>query len=200
MIIIFEGPDGSGKTTQAKAFAARLVASGRKVHLTSQPSSGTEIGKIIRRSLSGEAKLDKRAQALLFAADRIEQLRREIGPALSRGEIVVSDRWVHSSFVYQVLDGLRSSWVFRVNEEIPAADLAVYLRCDDAKLLAQRTRGRGTTEIYENEEFLQQCVARYDAVMSSLLPRHKRCIQLRADQNPDVITEKVFQYFSANWG
>jgi thymidylate kinase len=99
-----------------------------------------------------------------------------------------------------VLDGLRSSWVFRVNEEIPAADLAVYLRCDDAKLLAQRTRGRGTTEIYENEEFLQQCVARYDAVMSSLLPRHKRCIQLRADQNPDVITEKVFQYFSANWG
>ena len=92
-----EGGEGSGKTTQAKLLAQALGA-----RLTREPG-GTELGARIRAlvldpNVSG---LDRRTEALLMAADRSQHVAEVIGPALSRGEWVVSDRFSGSTFAYQ---------------------------------------------------------------------------------------------------
>lgn len=104
--IVFEGIDGSGKTTQAKAIAEWLPASGllpegKKVVLTREPG-GTEIGQSIREMvLHGKAYLDPLAELLLFAADRAQHVATVIKPALDRGDWVVCDRFTGSTMAYQ---------------------------------------------------------------------------------------------------
>ena len=101
--IMVEGPDGSGKTTLARGLAERM-SQDRSVHLTAEPSGGP-IGKLLRRYLSREESPvmpDWNTLALLFAADRLDHLRREVYPALAEGKIVICDRYVLSNIVYQV--------------------------------------------------------------------------------------------------
>ena len=96
--IAFEGGEGSGKSTQAAAVAARLGAV-----LTHEPG-GTEVGARIRAIVLDPAvgsTLDMRAEALLMAADRAQHVREVIRPALDEGRDVVTDRYAHSSLAYQ---------------------------------------------------------------------------------------------------
>ena len=104
--IVLEGGDGCGKSTQAGILVARLRELGREVVATREPGA-TEAGAAIRALVLGGGDLDPRAEALLIAADRAEHVARVIRPALERGAVVVSDRYVPSSLVYQgVVRGL----------------------------------------------------------------------------------------------
>jgi dTMP kinase len=102
--ITFEGCEGSGKTTQAKMLGDYLVSKGREVVLTREPG-GTPVGKVIREILLSPASGDIApiTEALLFAADRAQQVRDVIKPALQKGCIVIGDRYVDSSLAYQGL-------------------------------------------------------------------------------------------------
>lgn len=102
VFIAFEGGDGAGKSTQARRLADRLRADGRDVVLTYEPGD-TPIGAGIRRLVLDVASdgLDDRAEALLYAADRAEHVTAVIRPALERGAVVVTDRYVDSSVAYQ---------------------------------------------------------------------------------------------------
>src|SRR5579883_392989 len=114
-LIVLEGVDGAGKTTQAKALGDFLTARGEVVHLTAEPSRGL-VGQLLRRSLTGqEPGLNGDIMALLFAADRLDHLAREILPELMAGHHVITDRYYHSSFAYQ---GQESdlSWVQQLNQ------------------------------------------------------------------------------------
>lgn len=120
--IALEGIDGSGTTTQAAALTAWLTARGHRVHRTREPSSG-EIGRLVRSRLAAAGDpLEPRALALLFAADRLDHVHREISPALARGEVVLSDRYLLSSLAYQSLDA-PLPWVVQINAQAPRADL-----------------------------------------------------------------------------
>ena len=97
-LIVFEGGEGSGKSTQAALLAARLGAV-----LTHEPG-GTEIGARIRSVVLDPAvgtALDVRAEALLMAADRAQHVSEVIRPSLARGDDVVSDRFTGSTLAYQ---------------------------------------------------------------------------------------------------
>ena len=102
LFITFEGMDGSGKTTQIERLATRLRALGRTVIETAEPG-GPPIAMKIRRILldSANQELSFTTEVLLYFASRAQNVDQWIQPALSRGEIVVSDRFTDSSLVYQ---------------------------------------------------------------------------------------------------
>ncbi|MCL1899846.1 MAG: dTMP kinase [Promicromonosporaceae bacterium] len=100
--ISFEGGDGSGKTTQAELFAAwlRATLSEREVLLTREPG-GTALGQRLRQEVLHGEDVDPRTEALLYATDRAHHVASVVRPALARGAIVISDRYLDSSVAYQ---------------------------------------------------------------------------------------------------
>jgi dTMP kinase len=102
LFLTFEGPDGSGKSTQARLLAERLRAEGREVLETVEPG-GTPIGREIRRILLDPANQELRptTELLLMFAARAQNVEQWILPALKEGKIVVCDRFTDSSIAYQ---------------------------------------------------------------------------------------------------
>lgn len=100
--ITLEGIDGCGKSTQAKLIHQRFEAMGYQVLLTREPG-GTELAEEIRRVIltPGKEELDPIAEILLYAASRVQHVNVLIRPALESGQIVISERFVHSSLAYQ---------------------------------------------------------------------------------------------------
>lgn len=115
--IAFEGPDGAGKTTQVALLNDWYASQGLPVTVTRQPG-GTKIGRDIRAVLlsTENQELDPVAEAFLFAADRAQHAKEVIKPALARGEIVLTDRYVDSSIAYQGFGrGLGAQFVRDIN-------------------------------------------------------------------------------------
>lgn len=105
LFITFEGVDGAGKTTQVNQLAQYWREAGYEVIVTREPG-GTALGKHIRSLLlygvdDDNSAINARTEALLFAADRAQHVAQVIKPALQRGAIVISDRYIDSSVAYQ---------------------------------------------------------------------------------------------------
>ena len=102
MFITFEGVEGSGKSTQARLLAEFLTQSGHKVTLTREPGWG-HLGELIRKLILDERnlKLDPFSELCLFCADRAQHVRDFIKPKIQAGDIVICDRYVDSTLVYQ---------------------------------------------------------------------------------------------------
>ncbi|HEY5247062.1 MAG TPA: dTMP kinase [Dermatophilaceae bacterium] len=100
VFIALEGGDGAGKSTQARLLCAWLEELGHTVVVTREPG-GTAFGRTIRELVLHGDHVAPRAEALLFAADRAHHVETKILPALGRGEVVVTDRYMDSSIAYQ---------------------------------------------------------------------------------------------------
>jgi dTMP kinase len=157
LFVVFEGGEGSGKSTQAELLAAALVGEGRDVVLTREPGA-TEIGQRIRGLLldhhpSGIA-ITPRAEALLYAADRAHHVASVVRPALAKGAVVVSDRYIDSSLAYQgagrTLPAEDVSWLSAWATGGLRPDLVVLLDVDPSIGLA-RAEHRGGVDRLEGE-------------------------------------------------
>lgn len=116
--ITFEGIEGSGKTTQIKLLYKFLTEKGREVEYTREPG-GTEIGRKIREILLDPHYdiMDYKAEILLYAADRAQDMKENIIPALKEGKIILSDRFVDSNLAYQAYGrGLDYKTVYSINK------------------------------------------------------------------------------------
>lgn len=102
LFVCFEGGEGSGKSTQSRLLADALTADGHDVVLTFEPGD-TPVGKEIRRIVLDPATghLADRTEALLYAADKAEHVEKVVAPALARGAIVITDRYVDTALAYQ---------------------------------------------------------------------------------------------------
>ncbi len=103
MLITFEGPEGSGKTTQIKALAEHLCAQGRDVLTTREPG-GTPIGDQVRAVLLTNLEntdMHPRTEILLFLAARAQLVEQVIRPAAQAGKVVICDRYADSTLAYQ---------------------------------------------------------------------------------------------------
>jgi dTMP kinase len=102
VFVAFEGGDGTGKSTQARALAASLSERGYHTLLTFEPGD-TSVGKEMRRIVLDPAtgELSHRTEVLLYAADKSEHVDTVVLPALQRGEVVITDRYVDSTLAYQ---------------------------------------------------------------------------------------------------
>ena len=99
--VVFEGGDGSGKTTHLQRLGAELAAAGAPVLTTREPG-GTPIGRQLRELiLSEDSDISARTEALLYAADRAHHVHSTIRPAIVEGTTVISDRYIDSSVAYQ---------------------------------------------------------------------------------------------------
>lgn len=115
--ITFEGIDGTGKTTQANMLVQSLTQRGWPVVHTREPG-GTQLGQTLRQLLLEQSTMHiaPMSEMLLMAADRAQHVIEVIQPALKAGQIVVSERYVHSSIAYQSAAGIEKSVIRQVNE------------------------------------------------------------------------------------
>src|SRR5262249_23128077 len=155
LFIVFEGGEGAGKSTQVRLLAELLRANGHDVVVTREPGA-TEIGERIRTMLLDEEQesLTPRCEALLYAADRAHHVAALLRPALARGEVVISDRYVDSSLAYQgagrTLPVDEVSWLSSWATGGLKPDLVVLLDVEPHVGLA-RIGARGNTDRLENE-------------------------------------------------
>jgi dTMP kinase len=142
MFVTFEGVDGSGKSTQAALAGASLAKGGREVVATREPG-GTALGEHVRELLLDGPEMTPWAEASLFAAARAELAERVIRPALARGAIVISDRYLDSSLAYQgVARGLGIERVVELNAAVAdlLPDRTFVLLVDEATAAARLGR------------------------------------------------------------
>ena len=176
--IVFEGIDGSGKSTHAVLLKERLEKEGYKVFLTCEPSEG-EAGKLLRRCLTGKADLPEQALAGLFMTDRIDHILNPVSGILrhiEEGEIVLCDRYYFSSFAYNG-SYAPMEWVIEINRiarETLRADLTVFLDIEPERFLS-RIEDRGSTERYEKVEVLRKVRDNYFKAFG-LLPDENVCV------------------------
>jgi dTMP kinase len=160
VFIVIEGLDGSGKTTQANLLATELAKT-RKVWLTAEPSQG-KIGRFIRQyCLYEDKRLPTEAEALLFAADRIEHLRAEIKPALDEGKIVICDRYTYSSLAYQGSGGLSVDWIKTINARALQPDFAIFIDVSPEKVIERLQRKKSVMETLETQQKVREVYLRY---------------------------------------
>jgi dTMP kinase len=189
-LIVFEGIDGAGTTTQAARLVEWLTARGEATHATREPSTGP-IGIELRRILGGaHAPMDPAAVALLFAADRLDHLAREVEPALDRGEWVVSDRYVLSSLAYQSLE-LDRELVAVWNQRARPADLTLFLDVP-AEVAAERRRLRGgVEELFDALALQRRVVEGYHRELALLERAGGAVVTIDGTAPADEVTEQV---------
>lgn len=171
--ICLEGPDGSGKTTQAVRLRDNLIGQGYQVILTREPGSST-IGEAVRSLLldRGDVQLDPKSELMLLMADRIQHLKEVIVPALEAGVTVISDRYIDSSIAYQGYGrGLDVSVVKSIcnwGTEGLTPDLTVYTRVN-RKVAVQRIQTRGQIDKIESlgEDFFARVEQGFNEIIAT---------------------------------
>jgi dTMP kinase len=193
--ITFEGGEGSGKSTQAKILATRLRDNGHEVVLTREPGGSPGAEAIRALLVTGEAeRWTPLTETLLFLAARADHVAKVIAPALEKGAVVICDRFVDSTFVYQgiarglgttVLRGLLASV-----PNMPTPDLTFILDIDPREGLkrsAARANGENRFEKFDTR-FHDALRAAFRDIASA---EPQRCLMLDASRPPEAIGQDI---------
>jgi len=195
---VFEGGDGSGTSTQlallGQKFAARPAQS-PSFFPTAEPAEGP-IGRLIRSALKNNPVLQPDTLARLFAADRGEHLYAANGivERCKRGELVVCDRYVLSSLVYQGIE-CGEELPHSLNEDFPAPELLLFFDIDP-QIAQERLQNRPSLEIYEHLEFQMKVRKRYHALLDGYRQAGVRVEVIDAAQSVEKVTAEVWSHLS----
>lgn len=196
-LIVVEGVDGAGTTTQSRLLGERLAAEGGKVHVTAEPSRGP-VGALVRQILTrrvvgAEGPFDAAALALLFAADRLDHHAVEIAPKLAAGIDVVSDRYTLSSLAYQGLATGDRAWVEAVNARAPVADVTLFLRASPAVALRRRRAASLDREIFEVSSFQRRVAKSYDRAIGQLRAAGQQVVEIDGEASVEAVARAVWE-------
>lgn len=159
ILIVMEGPDGSGQSTQTELLARWFERRNKKVFVTKEPTNSL-IGGIIRVVLKKEWKVDMKTLQLLFTADRAHHLRTEILPLLNKGVNIISDRYVLSTLAFGWLEE-DLEWLKQLNSKFPQPDLTFILNVP-GKICAKRiAKSRFGFEFFEEAKKLEKIRENY---------------------------------------
>jgi dTMP kinase len=160
VFICIEGLDGSGKSTQTELLAKKLCKAGYNAISTAEPSKG-KLGHFIRKRLFEQKRLPTTAEALLFAADRIDHVQNTVIPALKEGKIVISDRYVYSSLAYQGSAGLSLAWIETINSHAQKPDLSIFIDVAPETVLERIKRKKSVMENLQTQQRVQEIYRKY---------------------------------------
>jgi dTMP kinase len=156
LLIVIEGIDGTGKSTQARHLAEWLVAQGREVVLSREPTDGPWGAQL--RASAATGRLSPEDELRYFLNDRRQHVAETISPALAAGKVVILDRYYFSTMAYQGARGFDPAEIRRLNEQFaPVPDLLLILDID-VNMALQRIGSRGdSANAFEQRENLQRC-------------------------------------------
>jgi dTMP kinase len=163
VLIVFEGIDGAGKTSQMQSLKAWMQRLGVDSRWDREPTDGPHGRRLRESAMTG--RLSPADELALFMADRRDHVRDVIEPALAGGQVVVLDRYYHSNAAYQGSRGLDWREILRSNESFaPRPDRVLWLDVDPAVSGERiRSRGEGTNQ-FERIDQLQRCREIYEAM------------------------------------
>ena len=193
---MIEGLDGAGTTTQVRRLVEHLGGSGKQAHGTREPSDGP-VGRLIREMLVGEhaiagEKLSQGTFGLLFAADRLDHMQREVEPKLRAGVIVISDRWYHSSLAYQGT-GADRDWIAMLNARARKPDLTIFLQVRPEVAAQRRAAARRKEELFEDLRMQQEVDAGYRATIEELRAQGERIEIVDGEQSEDQVFTAILK-------
>jgi dTMP kinase len=193
-LIVLEGLDGAGTTTQAKRLVDYLQARGQRAHMTREPSDGP-VGRLIREMLTGnhaipDQQIRQSTFGLLFAADRLDHLQREVEPQLAAGATVVSDRWYHSSLAYQGT-GAERDWILSLNARARRPDLTIFLKVRPEIAAQRRVAAGRVQELFEDLRMQQDVDAGYRATITELTAAGERIEVIDGELTADQVFKTI---------
>lgn len=195
--IVFEGPEGAGKTTQVKLLDKWLSDNG-KASIYHREPGGTEAGADIRKiilDVNYETPLSDTTALLLFAASYRDGLLKKVMPALKKGCFVLSDRTNISSFVYQ-RESKHITTLLEINDSLCVPDV-VFLLLPDYEVASQRCNDR-TGYRNRNDDFDRGVHEfRLEGYRQYAQAFPDRCIIIDPNQTPDQIHEEVICHLSS---
>ncbi|MHC1605708.1 MAG: dTMP kinase [Candidatus Methanofastidiosia archaeon] len=161
--IVIEGIDGSGLSTQAGKLKEALSKEGWITYLTKEPTDGPA-GGVVRLALKKRINISSETFALLFAADRVDHLKRDILPKLDAGVNVICDRYYFSNFAYQGIDTDRK-WLMEINSKCIVPDIVIFLDVPPFICKKRMELSRMHVEYYEELPKLEKVREQYVEVM-----------------------------------
>jgi len=200
--IVFEGIDGSGKSTQIERLGKKLKTNDIDVYQTFEPSDGS-VGTMIRKMLQGELEIDQRTIALLFAADRTDHILNKKNGILNmveKGQVVLCDRYYFSSYAYhsQYLD---MDWVIAINSinaDLLKPDLHIFIDVDPERCFQRLKARRKTLELYEKIEVLNKVRQLYFTIFDKLA-ENEHIVIIDGNGDEDMVEENIFKEISLNF-
>ncbi len=190
--VVFEGIDGSGTSTQLNILKARMATDLEiPVWFTWEPSD-SPLGLLARSALKGEVKLNPCTLAHLFAADRCEHLEATNGIKrhCEQGELVICDRYVLSSLVYQGLE-CGEDLPALLNKNFPRPEL-MFLFDLPASTAAKRWEQRPEKDIYEKLDFQELVQERYRTLAKTYCAKGTELVIVDASQTINEVAEEVW--------
>ncbi len=194
--LVFEGIDGSGKSTQIKRIHERLSQNKQSVAATFEPTDGP-VGSLIRKMLSGSVETDQLTIASLFAADRTDHLlNRENGvkAMVDRGKVVLCDRYYFSSYAYhaQYMD---MDWVIQANSlnaKILRPNATLFIDVDPEVCLERIVANRDSLDMYEKIDILKRVRENYFLAFERLKDQEKVII-INGNETPARVEENIWK-------
>lgn len=188
IFLVIEGLDGSGKTTQA-ALLAEKFRKNYSFLLTAEPSHG-KIGTFIREGCLYENKrLPTEAEALMFAADRIEHMYSEVKPALDEGKLVICDRYIYSSLAYQGNSGLSLEWIKTINARALQPDICIFIDVPPEKVIERLQRKKSVMETLETQQKVREVYMKY--------VEKGELVRVDGDKEKEQVADELFKTVSS---
>ena len=185
LLIVFEGTDGTGKSTQLQLLASALQDKGFSVVSTREPTEG-KYGREIRELYSNRNKVSLEEELDLFIADRKEHIDTLLAPALASGKIILCDRYYLSTIAYQGAAGLDPAQILARNAFAPTPDLGLLFYAPVQTGVKRITENRGETlNDFEKEDYLQKVAAQFEKMTFPWIKR------VDAARSIDIIHQDV---------
>lgn len=193
--IVFEGIDGSGKSTQIKLLTAKLKEEGIYYYTTMEPTD-SPIGSLIHQIMIGRVKTDNKVIAALFVADRLDHLLNDVNGIVEKiqeGITVISDRYYFSSYAYHSID-MPMDWVIKANEQsknILQPTITIFIDVNPDVAIERIAKNRFHQELFEKKSRLVKVREKYLEAFEKM-EKEENIVRIDGNQSPEKISEDIW--------